>query len=92
MCAQYKVPLLGELPLAPEIREDADSGTPTVIKNPDGEVPPAIVKSPATPPPELHKNRAIIPLPFRRSSQNNPPSGNGNQAQSIMESSKYLRP
>ena len=38
MCAQYKVPLLGELPLAPEIREDADSGTPTVIKNPDGEV------------------------------------------------------
>ena len=38
MCAQYEVPLLGELPLAPEIREDADSGTPTVIKNPDGEV------------------------------------------------------
>ncbi|MGI9296457.1 MAG: iron-sulfur cluster carrier protein ApbC [Gammaproteobacteria bacterium] len=38
MCEKYDVKLLGELPLAPSIRADADAGTPTVIKNPDGEI------------------------------------------------------
>ncbi|MGI9306976.1 MAG: iron-sulfur cluster carrier protein ApbC [Gammaproteobacteria bacterium] len=38
MCEKYGVPLLGELPLHPAIREDADGGKPTVIKTPDGEL------------------------------------------------------
>lgn len=38
MCAQYNATLLGELPLSAEIRADADSGCPTVAKNPDGEI------------------------------------------------------
>jgi ATP-binding protein involved in chromosome partitioning len=35
LCEQYKVPLLGELPLASKIREQADSGRPTVAAEPD---------------------------------------------------------
>ncbi len=37
MAADYKVPLLGQLPLAMAIREQADSGRPTVIAAPDSE-------------------------------------------------------
>jgi ATP-binding protein involved in chromosome partitioning len=36
MAAQYGVELLGELPLDIRIREQADSGTPTVAAEPDG--------------------------------------------------------
>ena len=35
MAQQYDVDLLGELPLDIKIREDADSGHPTVIADPD---------------------------------------------------------
>ncbi|MGD9582062.1 MAG: iron-sulfur cluster carrier protein ApbC [Lysobacterales bacterium] len=35
MASQYGVPLLGSLPLAMHVREQADSGTPTVIAAPD---------------------------------------------------------
>lgn len=35
MCEQYGVPLLGELPLAADIRESADAGCPTVAKDPE---------------------------------------------------------
>jgi ATP-binding protein involved in chromosome partitioning len=35
MAAQYDVPLLGQLPLAMAIREQADGGTPTVVAAPD---------------------------------------------------------
>src|SRR5574340_636574 len=38
MAAQYKVDFLGELPLARSIREQADSGAPTVVADPDGAV------------------------------------------------------
>ena len=38
MAAQYKVPYLGGLPLTMAIREQTDSGTPTVAAEPDGEV------------------------------------------------------
>jgi len=38
MAAQYKVPYLGALPLTMAIREQTDSGTPTVVADPDGEV------------------------------------------------------
>src|SRR5207253_1317679 len=38
MAAQYKVPYLGALPLAMAIREQTDSGTPTVVADPEGEV------------------------------------------------------
>jgi ATP-binding protein involved in chromosome partitioning len=38
MAQQYDVPLLGALPLDIHIREQADSGTPTVASNPDGAV------------------------------------------------------
>jgi ATP-binding protein involved in chromosome partitioning len=38
MAAQYEVPLLGSLPLDIHIREQADSGTPTVAVDPDGQV------------------------------------------------------
>ena len=38
MAEQYKVDFLGELPLARAIREQADSGRPTVVADPDGEV------------------------------------------------------
>lgn len=34
---RYDVPLLGQLPLAIEIREAADGGTPSVIANPQGD-------------------------------------------------------
>ncbi len=38
MAEQFDVDFLGELPLALAIREDADSGQPTVVKNPDGPI------------------------------------------------------
>jgi ATP-binding protein involved in chromosome partitioning len=38
MCAEYNVPFLGALPLDIRIREQADSGRPTVIADPDGPV------------------------------------------------------
>ncbi len=38
MCNDYKVPFLGGLPLDIRIREQADSGRPTVIADPDGKV------------------------------------------------------
>jgi ATP-binding protein involved in chromosome partitioning len=38
MAKQYQVDFLGELPLAMAIREDADHGQPTVVKDPDGEI------------------------------------------------------
>jgi ATP-binding protein involved in chromosome partitioning len=38
MCAEYNVPFLGALPLDIRIREQADSGRPTVVADPDGPV------------------------------------------------------
>jgi ATP-binding protein involved in chromosome partitioning len=38
MCADYQVPFLGALPLDIKIREQADSGRPTVVADPDGKV------------------------------------------------------
>jgi len=38
MAEQYEVPYLGSLPLDIHIREDADGGQPTVVKDPDGPV------------------------------------------------------
>jgi ATP-binding protein involved in chromosome partitioning len=38
MCSDYGVPFLGSLPLDIRIREQADSGRPTVIADPDGAV------------------------------------------------------
>ena len=36
MCRDYDVPFLGSLPLDIRIREQADSGKPTVVADPDG--------------------------------------------------------
>ena len=36
LCADYQVEMLGALPLDIRIREQADSGTPTVVAEPDG--------------------------------------------------------
>ena len=38
MCRDYNVPYLGSLPLDIRIREQADSGRPTVVADPDGPV------------------------------------------------------
>jgi ATP-binding protein involved in chromosome partitioning len=38
MCNDYKVPFLGSLPLDIRIREQADSGRPTVVADPDGKI------------------------------------------------------
>ena len=38
MCADYGTTLLGSLPLSIGIREQADSGRPTVIADPDGPI------------------------------------------------------
>jgi ATP-binding protein involved in chromosome partitioning len=38
MCAEYGVPFLGGLPLDIRIREQADSGRPTVVADPDGKI------------------------------------------------------
>src|SRR5437764_1779823 len=38
MCRDYNVPFLGALPLDIRIREQADSGRPTVISEPDGAI------------------------------------------------------
>jgi ATP-binding protein involved in chromosome partitioning len=38
MCRDYSVPFLGSLPLDIRIREQADSGRPTVVSEPDGPV------------------------------------------------------
>ena len=38
MCAEYGVEFLGGLPLSMSIREQADSGRPTVVADPDGAV------------------------------------------------------
>ncbi len=35
MSKQYNVPVLGQLPLEADIREDADRGMPTVVAKPD---------------------------------------------------------
>jgi ATP-binding protein involved in chromosome partitioning len=37
MCADYGIPLLGQLPLSRAVREEADAGKPTVIAEPDSE-------------------------------------------------------
>ena len=38
MASQYDVPLLGSLPLDIRIREQADSGTPSVAAQPDSDI------------------------------------------------------
>ena len=38
MAAEYGMDYLGALPLALSIREQADSGKPTVVADPDGEI------------------------------------------------------
>ena len=38
MCAEYEVDFLGGLPLTMAIREQADSGRPTVVADPDGKI------------------------------------------------------
>ncbi len=38
MCEDYSVPFLGGLPLDIHIREQADSGRPTVVADPDGKI------------------------------------------------------
>ncbi|MDO9284057.1 MAG: P-loop NTPase, partial [Aquabacterium sp.] len=38
MAAQYGLEYLGALPLTMSIREQADSGRPTVVADPDGEI------------------------------------------------------
>jgi ATP-binding protein involved in chromosome partitioning len=38
MCQDYNTELLGQLPLDAGIREQADSGKPTVVADPDGKV------------------------------------------------------
>jgi ATP-binding protein involved in chromosome partitioning len=38
MCAEYGVDFLGALPLTMSIREQTDSGMPTVVADPDGKV------------------------------------------------------
>ncbi len=38
MAAEYKVDYLGALPLTMKIREQADSGCPSVAAEPDGEI------------------------------------------------------
>jgi ATP-binding protein involved in chromosome partitioning len=38
MCRDYNVPFLGALPLDIRIREQADSGRPSVVADPDGAV------------------------------------------------------
>jgi ATP-binding protein involved in chromosome partitioning len=38
MCKDYNVPFLGGLPLDIHIREQADSGRPTVVADPDGKI------------------------------------------------------
>lgn len=37
MCAEYGVAFLGGLPLTMAIREQTDSGRPTVVADPDGQ-------------------------------------------------------
>jgi ATP-binding protein involved in chromosome partitioning len=38
MCADFKVPFLGALPLDIQIRTEADSGAPTVVADPEGRI------------------------------------------------------
>jgi ATP-binding protein involved in chromosome partitioning len=38
MCGEYGVDFLGALPLTMSIREQTDSGRPTVVADPDGQV------------------------------------------------------
>ena len=38
MAAEYGATLLGQLPLAGEIRADADAGRPTVARDPEGSI------------------------------------------------------
>ena len=38
MCADYNIPFLGALPLDIRIREQTDSGAPTVVSDPDGRI------------------------------------------------------
>jgi ATP-binding protein involved in chromosome partitioning len=38
MAEEYDVPLLGQLPLSLQIREDLDQGMPTVVSDPDSDL------------------------------------------------------
>jgi len=38
VCRELNIPLLGEVPLAPEVRESGDTGRPIVIRDPDSPV------------------------------------------------------
>lgn len=38
MAAEFNVPLLGSMPLNLKIRQQADSGQPTLVAEPDGEL------------------------------------------------------
>jgi ATP-binding protein involved in chromosome partitioning len=38
MCKDYGTELLGQLPLDESIQQQADSGKPTVVSDPDGEI------------------------------------------------------
>ncbi len=38
MCAEYKIPFLGALPLDIQIRKETDGGAPTVVSDPDGRI------------------------------------------------------
>jgi ATP-binding protein involved in chromosome partitioning len=38
LCADYKVPFLGALPLDLQIREQTDGGAPSVVADPDGRI------------------------------------------------------
>ena len=44
MSGNYDIPLLGQLPLAPSIRSDMDSGNPSVVADPEGPIAAAYVE------------------------------------------------
>ena len=63
MCADYNTELLGSLPLDIRIREQTDSGTPTVVADPDGNVAKAykqIARRIAVKVAEMAQNRSAV--------------------------------
>ena len=63
MCADYNTELLGSLPLDIRIREQTDSGNPTVVADPDGNVAKAykqIARRIAVKVAEMAQNRSAV--------------------------------
>ena len=61
LAEQLDVPLLGQVPLVPELREGADTGRPIVVSDPDSEASVCSPRSPNASTSSWHRNASTAP-------------------------------